>query len=126
MRVLALLLLSVSCGCTQIQMLPYLDQVMTLKDFGEDKKAQEDLVLKIDAGYDRLQKAIADGKMDQYKNETQIIKVFGPPIINEHEAHEDSIYKKSLYRYTIQSKSPTKVHIFYDKNGKLVKWESLN
>lgn len=111
-------------GCTQVKMLPYLDQVMVLKDLSEDKKAQEGLVKKIDAGFDRMLTAIKDGKMDNYKTEMQIQKAFGPPIVAEHEVEGGKIYTKALYRYAIQNKGPMRVHIYYDKDGKVAKWET--
>jgi hypothetical protein len=106
-------------------MLPYLDQVMVLQDFGQDKKAQEDLVKKVNAGFDRMKQAIADGKMGQYKTQNDIQKAFGPPIILEHVVEEGKIYVQALYRYAIQKNSPGKVHIYYDARGNVVKWESL-
>lgn len=126
MRFLIIALLLCGVGCTQVKMLPYLDQVMVLKDFGEDKKAQEDLIKKIDSGFERMQKAIADGKMDQYKTEKQIQKAFGPPIVLEHAVVGGVIYNQALYRYAIQSKGPTKVYIYYDKHGNVAKWESTS
>ncbi len=125
MRAMLAVLFLICCGCTQVQMLPYLDQVMVLKDFGEDKKSQDELIKKIDAGFDRLLKAIADGKMDKYKTQRDVINAFGPPIISEPEVVDGKIYTQALYRYAIQSKSPDKVHIFYDKDGRVAQWESL-
>ena len=105
-------LMFLASGCTQIQMLPYLDQVMVLKDLGEDKKAQEEMVKKIDADFDRMREAIAHGQMGKFKTEKALIKAFGPPIISEHEVVMGKIYRQSLYRYAIQSKSPDKVNIY--------------
>ena len=125
MRCVLIIALLVCCGCTQVQMLPYLDQVMVLQDFGADKKAQEELIGKIDAGFDRMQKTIADGTITRYKSEKDIIKAFGPPIVSEQEVVDGKTYMKALYRYAIQNKGPHKAHIFYDKRGLIVKMESL-
>lgn len=123
MRGLSLLLCLFFCGCMQMQMLPYLDQVMVLQDFGQDKKAQEDLIKRIDDNFDKMQKTITDGQMGKYKDEKAMIKAFGPPIIAEEEVVEGKVYKQALYRYAIMNKSSARVHIFYDQQGRVAKWE---
>ena len=125
MRQALLFMLLLCCGCTQVQMLPYLDQVMTLQDLGNDKKAQEELIAKIDAGYDRMLNMIAEGKMNRYRTEKEVLKAFGPPVVSEQESVEGKIYTQSVYRYAIQNKGRTRVHILYDKQGNLVKWEHV-
>lgn len=125
MRALLLLLLPCWMGCTQMQMLPYLDQIMVLQDLANDKAAQEKLVKKIDTDVDRMLVAMKSGKFAQYKTERDVIKAFGPPIISEQEVVEGKIYTQALYRHAIQQTSLQKAHLFYDKNGNLVRWELL-
>jgi hypothetical protein len=120
-----LILIFLTAGCMQLQMLPYLDQALTLQALGREKDEQNKFAKNVDAKFEKLLAAIDSGEIKQYKTQKDIIRTFGPPIL----AHDDQIdgkpVKRVLYRYAIQSQGPKKVYLYYDPSGQLMKWERI-
>ena len=112
-------------GCTQLQLLPYLDQALLLKGFGEEKAAQHKYVDNVGIKFDKLRAVIQSGQIKSYKTEKDIIKQFGTPILASTVSIDGVSLKQCLYRYAIQNKGPYKVYLYYDAEDRLVKWESL-
>ena len=116
---LAVLLPGLS-ACTQLQFLPYLDQALTLKEFGEEKKAQHQYVRDVHASFDKMLAAIDSGDNKKYKDEHAILHDFGQPII----AHKNSDGSEQwLYRYAILRQAKQKAYLSFDSKGNLIKWE---
>jgi hypothetical protein len=111
-------------GCTKLKLLPYLDQALLLQDFGQEKTQQQKIVDNTNALYDKLTAAIQSGDIAQYKTEKSIIKAFGQPVLSREQALDGKALKQSLYRYSILRTARDKVYLYYDPQGKLVKWES--
>lgn len=110
-------------GCMQLKMLPYLDQALTLQEFGRDKDQQEKFVKNVDVKFDRLCDAINAGRFQQYRTDKDVIKAFGPPILMADTNVDGAPAKRALYRYAIQSKGSKKVYLYYDAAGHLIKHE---
>lgn len=111
-------------GCVQVQLLPYLDQVLVLKEFGEEKDAQNKYVTNADAHFDQLLATVKSGDIVSYKTEKDIIKAFGPPLLSVTDSSGGKAFKRSLYHYVIWRKGPQKVYFYYDESGCVVKWEN--
>ena len=118
-----LIIVVLLAGCTQLQMLPYLDQALILQEFGREKDGQHKFVDNTDAKFDQLLADIKSGAIAKCKAETDIIKTYGSPILTVDAAMDGAVLKRSLYRYAIQRKGPKKVYLYYDKQGSLVKFE---
>ena len=114
-----------AAGCMQMQLLPYLDQVLALKEFGDDKDAQHKYVKNINAQFDRLVIAVQSGEIRKYKTEQDVVKSFGPPVLSQTVESNGESLKRCLYRYAIQRTSPGKIYVYYDPQGNLVKYEQV-
>jgi hypothetical protein len=115
-------LMFVLCGCVKLQLLPYMDQALTLQDLGQEKDRQDKLIKTTDAQFEHLQAAIASGEIKNYKTKKDIGDQFGPPVCIFHQGEG---VEEALYRYAIQSKGPHKVYLYYDQSGQLTRWKSL-
>ena len=112
-------------GCAQLQMLPYLDQALLLKDFGREKDEQHVYVNNIDAQFDNMLAAVKSGEIQKYKTEQDIIKAFGPPILVKTVDFDGKRLKQCLYRYAIAHKGPHKIYVYYDPSGHLMRFEVI-
>lgn len=120
-----LLLVLLLSGCFQMRMLPYMDQGLTLQDLSNEKEAQGKHVAATDANFDKLLAAAISGDIQKYTTESDVIKAFGPPIASFPIEEQGKTLKRSLYRYAIQSRGPHKVYMYYDTEGRLVRFESI-
>lgn len=112
-------------GCTQLQMLPYLDQLLLLKSFGIEKDGQQKYVASMDTKFDKMLAQIQSGEIKKYKTERDIISAFGPAILANTVMMDGQVLKQCLYRYVIQKTGPHKVYMYYDRSGRLVRFESI-
>ena len=121
-----ILMMCALCGCTQLQMLPYLDQALLLQAYGDDKEAQHKAVIDNDTHYAELQAAIADGTIKNYPTRASIEKKFGAPILIAPSRNTNGpIAEQALYRKAIGFKAKDKVYLDYAKDGSVVKWETI-
>ena len=109
----------------QLQMLPYLDQALLLKDMGDEKDAQDKYVLNANAGFDKLLAAVQSGDIKKYKTREDITRAFGEPVLIKDITADGQPLKQCLYRYAIQSKAKQKVYLYFDAQGHLTRWETL-
>ncbi len=119
------LLAVVLSGCTQLKLLPYLDQALLLKSFGQEKEAQHKFVINTDAKFDALVKSIESGDIKKYKTEAEILESFGPPIFSKDIRENGVLVKESLYRYCIQKTGPRRVYLYYDAQGQITHFLSI-
>ncbi len=111
-------------GCTQLQLLPYLDQALMLKALSQEKEQQHKFVSNTDGQYDKLKAAVASGHIKEYRTEQGILKAFGPPIEARIEEMGGKKCRQALYRYAIWRQAKDKIYLYYDDKGDLLKWES--
>lgn len=120
---LSLSLLLFFCGCTKLQLLPYLDQALVLQDFGQEKAAQHKFIENIDAKYEKLSDALQSGTIANYKTELKVLKEFGPPLLERGVMLDGKLVKSSVYRKAMWRLAKTKIYLYYDNQGQLIKWE---
>ena len=106
-------------GCTIIN---NLDELKTLGAYSREKDAQHRDVKDIDGRYDGLTKVIDKGFIEDYKDKSSFVHSFGQPILKKSFADGQ---ERWLYRHAIYRLSKDKVYVYFDSNGKLVKWERL-
>ncbi len=114
-----LLLLLGFGGCT---ILGNLDEISTLQQYSNEKDAQHRQVKSINDHYDALSKAIAQGHISEYKDKDAFVRSFGGPILKKVLSNGT---QRWLYRYAIYRFAKTKVYVYFDTAGKMVKWEQL-
>ena len=106
-------------GCTIVH---NLDEILTLQNYSHEKDDQHRLVKSVKDHYDSLVKVIDAGQMGDYKDKASFEKSFGEPILKKDLSDGQ---ERWLYRYAIFRLAKDKVYVYFDHDGKLVKWERL-
>ena len=115
---LCMMLLCLS-GCT---ILSNLDEIKTLSGYSREKDNQHRLVKTIKDHYDALIKVIDQKTIGTYKDEASFVHSFGEPILKKDLSDGG---QRWLYRYAIYRLAQDKVYVYFDRNGRQVKWEKL-
>ena len=106
-------------GCAAIE---NLDALNTLGQYSREKDGQHKQVKSIKDHYDVLVKVIEQGHINDYKDKASFLHSFGAPILKKD--LNDGI-QRWLYRYAIYRLAKDKVYVYFDRNGKMIKWERL-
>jgi hypothetical protein len=123
------MLLSLS-GCAFIENIDQLDE---MGQYSREKDAQHREVKVIDDHYDALTRAKMPNCSDfeklghcegpnNYPDEASFVHSFGAPILKK-EMSDGT--ERWLYRHAIYRLAKDKVYVYFDRNGKQVKWEKL-
>ncbi len=120
-----MIVLFVFTGCVQVQMLPHLDEALTLRSFGAESDGQHQYVRDADARFDQLLAAAQSGGLQKYKTYGNIVHVFGAPVLTQNIVVDGQPLTQCMYRYVIASKAKQKVYLYFDNKGLLVKWEQI-
>jgi len=112
------MLLSLS-GCTAIN---NLDEIQTLSAYSREKDNQHREVKVINNHYDALNIAIAQGHIKDYKDKSSFLHSFGDPILKKDLSGGQ---ERWLYRYAIYRFAKTKVYVYFDSHGQMIRWEQL-
>jgi hypothetical protein len=115
---LLLVLLGLS-GCT---ILENLDEISTLGNYSREKDAQHRLVKSINDHYDALIKAVDLGRVSDYKDKSSWTFSFGDPLLKK---DLSGGVQRWLYRHAIYRLSKDKVYVYFDRSGKMIRWERL-
>ena len=120
-KIVTYLVLTCLClsGCT---ILNNLDEISTLGDYSREKENQHRLVKSINDHYDKLTKTIAQGHISDYKDKGSFVHSFGEPILKR-DLKDGG--QRWLYRYAIYRFAKDKVYVYFDRSGRLIKWEKL-
>jgi hypothetical protein len=116
-------LLVMLLGLSGCAILDNLDEISMLGDYSREKDNQHRLVQSINDHYDALSKVIAEGHIGNYKDESSFVHSFGDPILKK---DWNDGGQRWLYRYAIYRFAKDKVYVYFDRNGKMVKWEKLS
>ncbi len=115
-------------GCTKLQLLPYLDQALTLQDYSDYQEAQHKFVKETNAHYLDLRTAVTDGSIKNYPDRRTIEKKFGPPILEAKVSKDNGVTEqRCLYRHAKISNVLVldKIYLYYDQQDRLESWEML-
>ncbi len=107
-------------GCIIIE---NLDEISLLGDYSRNKDNQHHLVKSINDHYDALAKVIAQGHINDYKDKASFVSSFGDPILKKDLSDGG---QRWLYRHAIYRLAKDKVYVYFDRNGKMIKWEKLS
>jgi hypothetical protein len=88
--------------------------------YSREKDGQHAQVKSINNHYDALTRVIAQGHLSDYKDTSSFLHSFGAPILKK-EMSDGT--ERWLYRYAIYKFAKDKVYVYFDRNGKQVKWE---
>ncbi len=106
-------------GCT---ILSNLDEISALGDYSRNKDSQHRLVKSIKDHYDALTKVIDQRAISDYKDKASFARSFGEPILKKDLSDGG---QRWLYRYAIYRFAKDKVYVYFDRNGKIIRWERL-
>jgi hypothetical protein len=109
-------------GLSGCNTLSNLDELSALGQYSREKDNQHRLVKSINDHYDALTKVIAQGHINDYKDEASFVNSFGDPILKKDLGDGT---QRWLYRYAIFRYAKDKVYVYFDRNGKQVRWEKL-
>jgi len=107
-------------GLSGCSILSNLDEITTLSDYSSEKDAQHRQAKIIDDHYNALLKFIDQGNISHYIDKTSFIHSFGEPILKKELSNGA---ERWLYRYAIYRLAKNKVYVYFDREGKMVKWE---
>ncbi len=118
-------------GCLIIE---NFDELSALGDYSRGKDNQHHLVKSINDHYDALTKVKmpdcsdferlghCEGRND-YPDEASWVYAFGEPILKKDLSDGG---QRWLYRHAIYRLAKDKVYVYFDRNGKMIKWEKLS
>ena len=106
-------------GCNALS---NLDELTELGQYSREKDNQARYVKTVNEHYDALIKAIEQGTISHFKDEASFGHAFGAPILKKD--LNDGI-QRWLYRYAILRLAKDKVYVYFDRTGKLIKWEKI-
>jgi hypothetical protein len=103
--------------------LPHLNEALTLKDYSDEKVAQQAAVSGRDRKFDEMVAMIKNGgSLANYKTKADFIVKFGNPVLAERVTLEDgSEGERFLYRHATQYFDGPKVYVVFDKQGNVRK-----
>ena len=111
-------------GCVQVQMLPHLDEALTLRSFSAEKDRQHRYVRDADAGFDKLLAAVQSGDIKKYRTKENIVNAFGPAVLTKNIVVDGQPLMQCLYRHAIGPKAKQKVYLYFNARGQLTHWET--
>lgn len=115
-------LLTLLIGLSGCSILSNLQQISEVGDYSRAKDDQHRLVKSINDRYDTLLAVISQGKINGYKDETSFVHSFGQPILTKDLGDGT---QRWLYRYAIFRLAKDKVYVYFDRDGREIKWERL-
>jgi hypothetical protein len=115
-------LLVVFLGLSGCAALDNLDELSVLGQYSRNKEVQHREVKSINDHYDALTKVIDQRAINDYKDEPSFVNSFGEPILKKDLRNG---VQRWLYRYAIYKFAKDKVYVYFDRSGKLIKWEKL-
>jgi hypothetical protein len=114
-----------SSGCTQLKALPHLDQVMTLKDYSEEKDAQAKWIDGENKKFERLLTIVKNGSISGYPDQNSVLTEFGKPVVSESVQDAGSTATRWLYRHPIQKSATDRVYLYFDADGQMIRSEHI-
>jgi hypothetical protein len=98
------------------------DELSVMGDYSREKDNQNRLVKSINDHYDALTRAIDQKVIGDYKDKASFVYSFGDPILKKDLSGGG---QRWLYCYAIFRLAKDKVYVYFDRTGKLIKWEKI-
>jgi len=115
-------LLPVLLGLSGCSILSNIDELSVMGNYSREKDDQHRLVKSINEHYDALIKAIDQKAISGYKDKASFVYSFGEPILKKDLSGGG---QRWLYRYAIYKFAKDKVYVYFDRSGKMIRWERL-
>ena len=123
---LAMTLASLSfclCGCNALHHLP---ELSTMGEYSREMDNHKKTVDAIDQHYDALAATVNTDGLKSYPDAGSVRSSFGEPILIKNIEVDGKSREQWLYRHALIAKSNDKVYLYFDKQGKLIRYEKEN
>lgn len=115
------LLLFMIFACTGCSMISHLDEAMALKAYSDEKDAQEKYVQAHDAQFEELLRQLKQPEgFLRYEQRKSFVRQFGEPVL----CRQEKSLEQCLYRRIVKPMESPKVYVYFDAQGKLVRWQA--
>ena len=100
-----------------------MERLLTLKALANEQKNLNAYIEEQDKKFESLLEAARKGAIDQYVDRESIKKNFGDPVYVKQVEHNGESQEEWLYRYVTKFFDSEKVYLYFNGEGKLVKWK---
>ena len=112
-------------GCMQVKALPHMDELLTLKDYSDEKDGQAKWVEERQKVFEQLLSAVKDGSVKNYPSQDAVTAQFGRPVLSESVQDQGRSLTRWLYRHPIQKFATDRVYLYFTSDGHLKKSEHV-
>lgn len=120
--VVLIMILPWTPGCAK---LTHLRELLVIKSYSENKDAQERAVQDQNARFRDLLEAVRHGGLGRYPDQAAFLQTFGPPVLREPDQVRGAEGERWLYREAVNYFDSEKVYLFFDREGRLAKWDHV-
>ena len=106
-------------GCAKVA---HMQELLTLKSLSDNQAQQEKYVESQDKKFGQLLEAVKANRISQYPNQKSILNAFGEPILRKKKADNTEQW---VYRYSAKLFNSEKVCVYFDREGKLTRFEHI-
>jgi len=112
-------------GCMQLKALPHMDELLTLKDYSDEKDGQAQWVGERQKAFEQLLSAVKDGSIKNYPSQDAVTAQFGQPVLSESVQDQGRSLTRWLYLHPIQKFATDRVYLYFTSDGHLLKSEHV-
>lgn len=112
--------LLISESCTFIK---FHKQLSTLKQLEANQKSIDIYIDRKKKKFHQLLQAIKERKLPLNLSKKEAIDIYGEPVLTKKSSSGEEVF---LYRHPLKYSSTTKVYLYFDKDGKLSKFQVLS
>jgi hypothetical protein len=120
-----LLITVILSGCTQVKQLQNIDPLLTLKGYSDEKEDQEKWIAQEAKRFENIVAAVKDKSVEHFSTQESFRQQFGEPVLIEHIPDGTASIERWLYRHPIQKLATDRVYIFFDSNGRFLRYEHI-
>ena len=113
------------CGCTQVKQVQNLDTLLVLKDYADEKEAQEKWVTEAVEKFKELIAAVEEHTVNNFKDKESIRQRFGQPVLQEDVFENNVLVQRWLYRHPIHKLADDRVYLYFDSKDQFIKAEHI-
>ena len=110
---------------TQVKQFQNLDELLTLKDYSDEKEAQGKWIAQEAQRFELVATAVKDGSIKDFSTQGSIREHFGDPVLIEHVQEGSASVERWLYRHPIQKLASDRVYIFFNSDGNFLRFENV-
>ncbi|MDP8266346.1 MAG: hypothetical protein P9M07_05310 [Candidatus Aceula meridiana] len=118
-KYLILFLIFTLSGCAA----RHVSEIKRVQAYSKDGDLKQKHVEQKDAKFEALLKIVKSGEITNYKTQDDFLKDFDEPVFRKDSREGQEYDHLWLYRYYAKMWGSEKVYLYFDKSGKLLRWE---